>query len=127
SYTHTVSIVDYRPVFASTYPYLNLKDDEGSDMYERRLTVGVHYLGSVDPSDSTVKPLRRAKVNYYANNVTALVFGTSNTADMTKDAQLTWLYTEHFEDSTVTGTTSGTASSVVVVSSTDQGKSAMIE
>src|SRR5690606_4096064 len=38
-----------------------------------------------------------------------------------------WLYTEHFEDSTVTGTTSGTASSVVVVSSTDQGKSAMIE
>jgi len=127
SYTHTVSIVDYRPVFASTYPYLNLKDDAGSDMYERRLTVGVHYLGSVDASDGNIKPLRRAKVNHYTNNVTALVFGTNSTADMTRDAELVCLYTEHFRNSTETGTGMGLSSDVTVVSSTEQGKTAMIE
>ncbi|HEX7031957.1 MAG TPA: hypothetical protein VF172_03055 [Nitrososphaera sp.] len=115
TYTHVVSIVDYRPVFAGVYPYLNLKDDVGSDMYERRLTVGAHYLGSADASDGTVKPLRRAKVNYYANNVTALVVG-SGQMDITRDAKLTWLNTESY----------GNPGSVVVLS-TAQGKSAVIE
>ncbi len=115
SYTHVVSVVDYKPVFTSVYSYLNLKDDIGSDTYERRLTVGAHYLGSVDASDGTAKPLRRAKVNYYTNNVTALVVGTNQTqTDITRDAKLTWLYTERYGNSSV-------------VMSTAQGRSAVIE
>lgn len=118
SYTHVVSVVDYKPVFTSVYSYLNLKDDIGSDTYERRLTVGAHYLGSVDASDGTAKPLRRAKVNYYANNVTALVAGTNQTeTDITRDAKLTWLYTESY----------GNSSSNSVAMSTAQGRSAVIE
>ncbi len=115
SYTHTVSIVEYRPVFESPYPYVILKDDAGADTYGRKLAVGVHYLGSAG-QNGAIEPLRRAKVNFYANNVTALVLGTNNTMDIAKDANLRWLYTEQYggaKPATVYSTAQG--KSVVVI------------
>jgi hypothetical protein len=114
TYTQTVSIVDYSPVFATAYPYLNLKDG-GDRSYEKELVIGLHYLGSSD-SDGTVKPLRRAKLNLYTNQVSALVAGT-NTTDITEQAGLTWLSTSTFQSDSSPGFT--------IV--TEPGKHAMIE
>lgn len=116
AYTHTVSIVDYRPVFATVYPYLNLKDG-GDRSYEKELTIGLHYLGSSD-SDGTVKPLRRAKLNLYTNQVTALVAGTSTT-DITELADLKWLSTSDFQTDASPG--------ITTVTENERGRHAMIE
>lgn len=116
TYTHTVSIVDYMPVFAIAYPYLNLKDG-GDRSYEKELTIGLHYLGSSD-SDGTMKPLRRAKLNLYTNQVSALVAGT-NATNITEQAELKWLSTSAF----------GTDSSpgITTVAENEPGRHAMIE
>lgn len=116
TYTHTVSIVDYNPVFATVYPYLNLKDG-GDRSYEKELTTGLHYLGSSD-SDGTVKPLRRAKLNLYTNQVSALVAGT-NATDISDQARLTWLSTSAFQ--------SDSSSGVTTVSENKPGRHTMIE
>lgn len=116
TYTRTVSIVDYKPVFATAYPYLNLKDG-GDRSYEKELTIGLHYLGSTD-SDGTAKPLRRAKLDLYTNQVSALVAGT-NATDITEQAGLKWLSTFAFQnESSLEPTT---------VIQTKPGEHAMIE
>jgi hypothetical protein len=125
SYTYAARIVDYSPVFKAVYPYLNLKDDAGSDTNAHRLVVGVHYLGSAG-QDGAIEPLRRAKVNLYTNNVTALVVGTDQT-DITRDAKLTWLYVENYAyaDSGSSGS-GGPTPPPAAVMSTAPGKHAMI-
>lgn len=116
TYSHSVSIVEYKPVFAIAYPYLNLKDG-GDRSYEKELTIGLHYLGSSD-SDGTVKPLRRAKLNWYTNQVSALVTGT-NVTDITDQAGLTWLSTSAFQSDSSPG--------ITIATENEPGKHAMIE
>jgi hypothetical protein len=116
TYTHTVSIIEYKPVFAIAHPYLNLKEG-GDRSYEKELTIGLHYLGSSD-SDGTVKPLRRAKLNLHTNQVSALVPGT-NATDITGLADLKWLSTSAFQTES--------SPEVTTVSENKPGKHAMIE
>ena len=118
THTHMVSIVDYEPVFATVYPYLNLKDGGGDRSYEKKLMVGLHYLGSSEANDGTVNPLRRAKLNLYTNQVSALVAGT-NEADITGQADLTWLSTSTFQ--------SDPAQGITTVTENEPGKHVMIE
>lgn len=124
-YRHTVSIVNYAPRFVA-YPYLNLKeddDDNTASAYGKKLMIGLHYLGSSDHNDDNnnnndvIKPLRRAKLNFYTNEVRALVLGSKNT-DVSKVVGLTWLSGKPIDNNN---------SSVIAVVTSQAGKSAMIE
>jgi hypothetical protein len=60
-------VVDYHPEYAPIWPYLAL-DSEGTDSFQKRHGIGMHYLGSRGGGpgdDNLLHSDRRSKINWY--------------------------------------------------------------